>query len=228
MYAPEIPLTAVILGMNLAVFVYMLAMGVPQGHPTGAQGLRFGADFGPLTLTSQPWRLLTSNYLHFGVAHLLTNLYCLWGLGKLTETFYPWRDFALLYTFTGVAGSLLSVWVRPTAVSGGASGAIFGLAGVMLATLRWGRLPVTEASRMSLYKGVLQFAGINLVLGILLRGIDNMGHLGGLLAGGVVGAVMGRRLDMSEGSRNYRVRAWLLLWLALLAGFYGVREFFRR
>ena len=199
------------------VFLAMVASGVSSVNPSVVAMKLWGADFGPLTFGShQMWRLLTSNYLHFGIVHLLLNMWCLWGLGRLTEVLYSTTDYLILYTLTGISGSMLSVTLKPLGVGAGASGAIFGLAGVMLTTLKWGNLPLPPENRSQIYKGVWQFAGINLVFGALAPGVDNVGHLGGFFYGLLIGAVMGKHLEDSVVSRAYRRKAWL--WLILIIG----------
>lgn len=195
----------------------MVASGVSFGNPTGISAVRWGADYGPLTFgAGQMWRLLTSNYIHFGIVHLALNMWCLWGLGRLTEVFYRTPDFVLLYTLTGISGSMLSVTLKPLGISAGASGAIFGLAGVMLTTLKWGKLPLAPENRSQIYKGVWQFAGLNLIFGALAPGVDNLGHLGGFFYGLLIGAVMGKHVEDSAASLAYRRKAWM--WLVLIIG----------
>lgn len=216
--APKFVVTPALVGMNALVFLAMVASGVSFLNPDGFSAVRWGADFGPLTFgSSQRWRLVTSNYVHFGIVHLLLNMWCLWGLGRLTEVFYSSTDYVLLYTLTGVSGSMLSVALKPLGISAGASGAIFGLAGVMLTTLKWGSLPITPEDRSRIYKGVWQFAGLNLIFGAVSPSVDNLGHIGGFVYGLLIGAVMGKHLDDSPASRAYRRKAWL--WLTLGVGF---------
>jgi rhomboid protease GluP len=214
----SLSLTHIIVGVNTALFLLTHFTG-PGGTPDRAgQLLAWGANFGPLTLSTQPWRLLAANYLHFGWVHFLTNMICLWGLGRQAEALFPKRDFFLLYTVTGIAGSLFGVYAHPLSVGAGASGAIFGLAGALLTTLRWGHLPLPDRIRRNAYKAVVEFAGLNLLLGLslgLFLNIDNYAHIGGFLSGGVIGLVMGKRLDPSERSRRYRQAAWLGVLLAL-------------
>jgi rhomboid protease GluP len=216
-FAPRFVVTPVLVAINAAVFIWMVAAGASLASPTPEQVVRFGGDFGPYTLTGDYWRLLTSNYVHIGIVHIALNMWCLWGLGRLTEAFYRPLDYLLLYSFTGIASSLLSVGLKPLRASAGASGAIFGIAGVMLATLKWGDIPVSNEGRKIMLGGVARFAGINLLYGLVGARIDNAGHIGGLIAGLAVGAAMCRRLSSSEDDRNYRRFVWLSLWALLAA-----------
>src|SRR5258708_37895677 len=70
--------TSVIVGMNVAVFVAMVLSGVSPVEPAIAQLLKWGANYAPLTLQGQPWRLLTANYVHNGIIHIALNMWCLW------------------------------------------------------------------------------------------------------------------------------------------------------
>lgn len=215
--------TVLLIGINVLVFLLMVAFGVSLTSPQTGQLIKWGANHGVYTLLyNQYWRLLTSNYVHIGIVHLLLNMYCLWGLGRLLELFYSRKDYFLLYSYTGVAGSMLSVGLHPYITSAGASGAIFGIAGVLLTTLKYGHLPLPEATRKALFRDILRFAGINLVMGIVLVAVDNAGHLGGLLSGLLVGGVLGKHLGGTEESADYRRRAWLLLWLGLALLFWLV------
>lgn len=217
--------TLALIGLSVLVFLLMVAFGASPRAPNTAQLIKWGANNGYYTLLyNQYWRLLSSNYVHIGIIHLVVNMYCLWGLGRLLELFYARKDYVLLYTYTGIAGSLLSVGLHPYVTSAGASGAIFGVAGVLLTTLKYGHLPLPEATRKTLFREILQFAGINLVVGFVLLGVDNAGHLGGLLSGLVVGGALGKHLDPSEASARQRVRRWLLLWLGLSGFFWLVMK----
>lgn len=223
---PALPhgLTLAFLVANCGVFVLMVAMGASFTNPSINDAFAFGASEGFSVLYRlQIWRLWTSNYVHFGIVHLLLNMYCLWGLGRLVEVFYSRKDYVMLYTYTGIAGSVLGVFIHPFSVSAGASGAIFGLAGVLLTTLRYGKLQVPDKARAVLFKEILQFAGINLVLGLFVLQVSNAGHIGGLVAGLLVGWAMGKHLDSSPESARRRWGNWVWLWLALALVFIGFR-----
>lgn len=237
-YSPRIHVSNAIIFANVLIFLAMLLQGamytrsllpiaLPQFWP--AQLAAWGANWGPLTLTHEPWRLLSSNYLHGGLFHLLTNMLCVWGLGRVAEHFYSKADFFLAYTFTGVMGSLFSVFVRPFGSPAvGASGAVFGVAGMLLTTLRRGRVPLPDDARKDMYRQVLQFAGLNLVIGLLLPHVDNMGHAGGLIGGAIVGAVMGKHLDQSHESKRYRSIAWGVMVLVLCLAILGAMRFHQK
>lgn len=188
------PITTTLVAMNVAVYVAMTLSGVSPVAPTLSQVLKWGANWGPLSLGAEPWRMLASNYVHGGIIHIALNMWCLWSLGFLAErVFDPWT-YVLTYTFCGLAGSLASLWWHPMAVGVGASGAIFGLAGALIAALYLGHLPIPRQAMQGTLKSLLTFAGYNLFFGAVARGIDNSAHIGGLLAGLVVGAVLAKHL----------------------------------
>src|SRR5579864_381385 len=99
------PATSAIIGLNIVVFVVMVAKGVSPADPTGAQLLPWGADYGPMALAGQPWRLLTSCFLHAGLLHLGFNMWCLWTLGIFVERFLGRGTYVLAYLLAGIGGS---------------------------------------------------------------------------------------------------------------------------
>ncbi len=149
------------------------------------------------------WRIVTAMFVHVGILHLATNMWCLWNLGLLAEPLMGSFGLFAVYILTGAAGNLLSTfwnWVRPTArrlwraiLSGrrGASGAVFGIAGALIILLKSHRLPVPPHEVRRLRKSVIYFAAINLVIGLSVNfgsgitgiEIDNSAHIGGFLCG---------------------------------------------
>jgi len=219
------PVTRVLVGINIAVFVAMALSGVSLSEPTIAQLLKWGANFGPLSLGSQPWRMLTSNYLHIGLLHILFNMWCLWDLGNLAERIFDRWTYVLTYTVCGLAGSLGSLWWHPLDVGAGASGAIFGLAGALIAALYLGRLPIPKQAVQRTLRSLLMFAGYNLFFGAVGAGIDNSAHLGGLVAGLVLGAVLAKHLTESEEVRkHWRTSVFVVAVLVLLIAFAWVKK----
>lgn len=119
------PVTSAIVAVNVAVFLAMTIRGVSPGMPRPIQLIQWGADYGPLSLTTQPWRILTSNYVHAGILHIGFNMWCLWNLGFLAERVLDRWTYFLTYTACGLAGSIVSLRFHPIAPGVGASGAIF-------------------------------------------------------------------------------------------------------
>jgi rhomboid protease GluP len=188
------PITTTLVGMNVAVYVVMVLMGVPPVSPTSLQLVKWGANWGPLSLGAEPWRMLASNYVHVGIIHIALNMWCLWNLGFLAErVFDPW-SYVLTYTVCGLAGSLASLWWHPLDVGAGASGAIFGLAGALISALYLGHLPISKQAIQGTLKSLLLFAGYNLFFGQAIKVIDNSAHIGGLVAGLAIGAALAKHL----------------------------------
>jgi rhomboid protease GluP len=188
------PITTTLVGMNVAVYLVMVLTGVSPVSPAIPQLLKWGANWGPLSLGAEPWRMLASNYVHGGIIHIALNMWCLWNLGFLAERIFdPWT-YVLTYTACGLAGSLSSLWWHPMAVGVGASGAIFGLAGALIAALYLGHLPISKQAIQGTLKSLLMFAGYNLFFGAAVPGIDNSAHIGGLVAGLALGAVLAKHL----------------------------------
>lgn len=198
------PVVCALLGINLLVFAVMALKGVPVLHPNANQLLHWGANFGPLSLDGQWWRVLTCMFVHIGIVHLALNMWALWEIGVLAEHLYGPRTFLVVYLLSGLAGSIASLARNPMVVSAGASGAIFGIAGALIATLHFGKLPVeTKALRASLVS-LLVFAGYNLAYGFLKGNIDNGAHVGGLLSGLLLGTVLSR--DFLGGGWDWNIR----------------------
>jgi membrane associated rhomboid family serine protease/cytochrome c-type biogenesis protein CcmH/NrfG len=213
------PVTTAILAINVLVFAAMVARGVPILEPNSGQLLNWGADFGPYSLGTQPWRILTSNYLHIGLIHIAVNMWALWQLGRLAERIFGGWAYFLTYTAAGIAGSLLSLLHNPNVPSAGASGAIFGLIGALIAALYLGKLPFPPAARQSLLKNLLWTAGINLYLGAKIPGIDNSGHIGGFVMGLALGAIVGPQLMEPIDKRRRHEALTFFATALLLMGF---------
>jgi len=184
--------TQVIFGINAAVFVGMVLAGISPMQPTGGQLLAWGANFGPYTLSGEWWRLLTSVFLHIGIMHIAFNMWCLWNLGELCETLYGHLTYAVVYLVCGVSGSVASVFWHPAGLSAGASGAIFGLAGALLASIWLGEFNVPRIALRGTLRSLSIFVIVNLGFGFMSGFVDNAAHIGGLVAGFVMGALIAK------------------------------------
>jgi rhomboid protease GluP len=218
------PVTKTLVGINCAVFLVMSLSGASPVQPTPQQLIKWGADWGPLALTMQPWRMLTSNYVHIGIIHIALNMWCLWNLGFLAEVIFDRWTYVLTYTACGIAGSLASLWWHPLSVGAGASGAIFGLAGALIAALYLGKLPIPKAALKGTLKSLLTFAGYNLVFGAVGSFIDNSAHVGGLLMGLAIGALIAPHLTNPEERSRWRVLIFGAAAILLIIGTHYVKK----
>lgn len=219
------PVTTALVAINVAVFAAMTLTGISPMEPTTAQILKWGANWGPLSLGGQAWRMLASNYIHIGIIHIGLNMWCLWNLGNLAERIFDRWTYVLVYTFCGLGGSLASLWWHPLVVGAGASGAIFGLAGALIAALYLGRLPIPKEAMRGTLKSLVTFAGYNLFFGAVGARIDNSAHIGGLVAGLALGALLARHLTSPGEIRDPR-RRWVFVLSAvvLVALFVAVKR----
>jgi len=220
------PWTSGLMAISIGVYAVMCLSGVSPLSPTSRQLLRWGASFGPLTLDFQPWRMLTSTYVHAGLLHLALNMWCLWNLGLLAELVFDPRTYVAVYTACGLAGSLASLWGHSSVVSIGASGAIFGLAGALIAVFRLERRPALQDAFRGTRKSLLSFAGYNLLFGALVPGIDNLAHVGGLVMGFALGTVLVKAVAEAPPERRATRRGLVFAGTALLlfAGFVLIRR----
>lgn len=131
------------------------------------------------------WRLITPVFLHAGVLHIFFNSYILYSLGPNVEQAFGSVRFTLMYLAAGFMATAASFALPPEVRSLGASGAVFGMAGVLLIYLYRRRRSAFVAQYL---RSILFFIGINLVFGFLFPGIDNVAHIGGLIGGMILGA----------------------------------------
>jgi rhomboid protease GluP len=179
-----------------------------------------GGNFGPLTVNGQWWRLISATFLHANPMHLIVNMWALWNVGRLCERLFGRITFALLYICcAGIASITSTVW-NPALVSVGASGAIFGVLGAFLAFyLKPGnRVPAAIARRHWLSASA--FTLFNLISGALQPGVDNAAHVGGLIAGFVLGWILGTPLEVQARSRlplarSFEAAAFVVLSMAM-------------
>ena len=208
------PGTYILLAINIAVFGWMVLHGVSPKDPTTNQLVHYGATNAYLVLSGQWWRLLTATFVHVGLLHIATNMWCLWNLGLLGEPLLGPAGLIAVYLITGVAGNLLSllfnVFHRDGAsVGAGASGAVFGIAGILIVLLSNKKLPIPAFELDRLRRSVIQFAVLNLIIGIganftsIVR-IDNKAHIGGFLSGLALGVPLLPR--MTSGRTRYLQR----------------------
>jgi rhomboid protease GluP len=187
------PLTCSLIGVNFLIFLLLLPEWKSIFGPSEATLIRWGADYGPLTMNGQYWRLLTAMFVHFDLGHGFFNMLALLSLGLLTERAFGKVAFLLGYFGAGLCGSLASQFFHPNEVCMGASGAIFGLVGLLIAPLAMHRLSISPKLLTRPLRDVTLFAAYNIIYGAIYPQINNAAHAGSFLFGIVMGAVFSFR-----------------------------------
>ncbi len=244
------PATYVLVGINLLVFGVMFrfspaidmirhhaGLGVLTAQFDIDTLMRFGASDSVAVLNGQWWRLITSIFVHVTILHIAVNMWCLWNLGLFGEPLLGKQGLVAVYVLTGWAGMMLSlawsVFTRQDALVAGASGAVFGVAGILIVLLSNRRLSLPWKELRGLRRSVIWFAALNLAIGILpdllpessgqqlarlhidtsmLPRVDNSAHLGGFVCGLALGFPLFPR--MTSGKQSYRARQRLVFVLA--------------
>lgn len=229
------PATYTLLALNFLVFLAMLVWGSGPilwagRHHAWAHLLtapfdertlmRFGASDASMVLGGQWWRLVTSMFVHVTLLHILMNMWCLWNLGLFGEPLLGKQGLLWVYVLTGAAGMIASLgWAVLTgttrdAATAGASGAVFGIAGILIVLLSNRKLSLPWEELRDLRRQVIFFAVANLAIGLGpsllaritpgLPRIDNTAHLGGFTCGLALGLPLFPR--MTSGRSSYRTR----------------------
>ena len=194
--AHRVWVTWLLIAINVLVLVLMEMNGGSQRTSTL---IAFGAKVNSLINQGQVWRLFTSMFLHIGLIHLAVNCFSLYNIGTLLERFIGSLRFAVLYVLAGLCGGLASYYFSPQSISAGASGAIFGLLGA-LAVFFYLHRSLFGKTANSMLTNVALVALVNLGLGASIPGIDNWAHVGGLLGGIIVGALISPRYSIAVNS----------------------------
>jgi rhomboid protease GluP len=206
--SPNVPVTISLVAISTLVFIATLFAGAEWLIPVGKMQIAWGSNFGPYTSDGEWWRLFTSLFIHFGIPHLILNMIALIMFGPLVERLYGSVNYLAIYLLTGLAGNLASISWQPGINSAGASGAIFGILGALLAVqLRAGdTFPVVILRPIR--NSTLVFLGLSLYAGFRFKGIDNAAHLGGVATGFLLGLAGARPVT---GASSYSRRDLRLL-----------------
>lgn len=168
--------TRILIGINIIVFILMYVIG--NGSNNIDTLIKFGALQRDLVLSGDYYRLITAGFLHIGLIHLLLNMYALYIIGPQIESFYGRFKFIVIYLFSLLTGSLLSISFL-SGIGAGASGAIFGLLGSLLYFGYHYRIYLGNVIKSQIIPIII----LNLLIGFSISGIDNAAHIGGLIGG---------------------------------------------
>jgi rhomboid protease GluP len=181
--------TSVILDINILVCLVMILSGVNILYPNGIELMEWGANKRFETTHGEWWRLVSSMFVHGGIIHLIFNIYGLAFASAFLEGLIGTKKFAMTYFVSGLVASFASIWWHENTASVGASGAIFGLFGLILSFLVTDMYIQKEMKRTILIM-FGPYVAINLLFGLAGAGIDNAAHLGGLVSGFAIGIIL--------------------------------------
>jgi len=215
-YQNKFPLlTLTLIALNIIIFILQTIYGGSTNHTTL---LKFGAyDYSLIIRNNQYWRLISHTFLHIGISHILLNMTVLYFLGMALEGLYGKYRFLILYFLSGLAGGIASLIFVKGPIGAGASGAIFGLIGVMVAFGIQYRDEIPNRRKKSYGLRLLPFILIDIVLGFIIPGVNIAAHIGGLI-GGFVMAWFFPPMIFSDNPRkeNYAVKSLAILVIGMI------------
>ena len=177
------PVTVTLMIVIGIVYVFEMLAG---GARDTAVLVSMGSIVPDLLARGEYWRLLAAMFLHIGILHLFLNLWALYQLGGVFELLFGSKRFALTYFTSGIVASIASA-LFTRGIAAGASGAIFGILGALIVSIRRSPRFRSAAWSRGLVQQLILWAGINIVFGLSVPGIDNAAHIGGMVAGLILG-----------------------------------------
>lgn len=191
------PITTLLLASFIGLFIMQVLTGVDANNPSTEALIKWGANALPLTMTDDPWRLVSSAFLHIGLMHLLFNGFAMYFFGQIAEPMFGSAKFLALFLLAAIGGNLLNNYVTwqslldgtgQPGLSAGASGGIMGIgAALLIAAL----FKISVNGLVLNLRSLILIMGINLVYGFAVPGIDNAGHIGGAVTGLVIALAIG-------------------------------------
>jgi membrane associated rhomboid family serine protease/Flp pilus assembly protein TadD len=205
-HGPRVYMTPTLIILNVIIFGLMVVRSDPVLKATSSSLVQWGANYGPLTLGGQWWRLVASCFLHLGIVHLVSNMVALAIIGPFMEKLLGNVAYLTLYLMAGIAGSAASLALYPFVISAGASANIMGLYGALVAVFIRCReaVPGEKWARQS--KVMAAFIGFCLLYGLFSPevDVDIAGHFGGLLSGFVLGLCLAQRVPQKAVGHRWR------------------------
>jgi len=193
--------TPTLVALNLTIFVFMLAGAGALDDP--ATLVSWGGNFAPRTTNGEWWRLVTAMFVHSGMFHLLINIAGLVQVGLILERLLGRVAFAAVYVTAGVFASLVSLSTHPVSVTCGASGAIFGIYGLLIAVSIWGIFrPSTVTLPLKAFKRLGPAAAVFILYNVATDSLP----AGAELVGFVAGFLCGLGLAINVGDRTTPAR----------------------
>lgn len=186
------PVTTLLLISFIGLFVVQVLSGADANNPSTEMLIKWGANALPFTMGDEPWRLVSSAFLHIGLMHLLFNGFAMYFFGQIAEPMFGSTKFLALFLLAAIGGNLLNSYVTwqgildgngQAGLSAGASGGIMGIGAALLVAAFF---KISVNGLMLNLRSLLFIMGINLVYGFAVPGIDNAGHTGGAVTGLII------------------------------------------
>ena len=198
---PRLPtpwVTIVIILLNVGAFVASAAMGTGLMTVDADRLVAVGGSLPALTLGGEPWRIVTAMFLHAGVLHIGMNMLALYSGGRAAESMFGRRSFLAIYVAAGLVGGVATLTKTAMLVTVGASGAIFGVFGAIFAYSIAHRAQLDPEVRAKQMKSMGSFVALNLLIGFTVPAISLAAHVGGFVAGFVIGYIAERGIDITN------------------------------
>lgn len=199
--------TPLLLLINIVVFIGMLVDGTSFLFPNPEKIIEWGANFRTLTLNEEPWRLVTCLFVHIGFIHLIINILILLLVGSTLEPLIGKTKFAIAFLVTGILSSATSSFWNTFSINAGASGAIFGLFGVLIAILTTNN--VTKSIKKPTLILISIYTGLSIIISINV-GIDVVASCVGFLAGTIIGYIYYYGIITNEVKTNYWINGSII------------------
>ena len=186
------PVTTLLLISFIGLFIIQVLTGVDANNPSTEELVKWGANALPFTMDNEPWRLVSSAFLHIGLMHLLFNGFAMYFFGQIAEPMFGSVKFLALFLLAAIGGNLLNnhvTWqsiVDGTGQAGLSAGASGGIMGIGAALLIAALFKISVNGMVLNLKSLVFIMGINLVYGFAVPGIDNAGHIGGAITGFII------------------------------------------
>lgn len=195
-------ITYILIVINIIMFLLTNIVG---NGSTDIKTLSFfGACYSEYIFKGEYFRLITSSFLHANLIHLFCNMYVLYIVGRQMESYLGKMKFLFVYLFSAITGNLLSIYFAPDIVSVGASGAIFGIFGSLLYFGYHYRVFLSTVLKSEIIPIII----FNLLIGMMLPGIDSAAHIGGLVGGIVSTKAVGIKY---KSTKSDKINGWILL-----------------
>jgi len=217
---PKCPITSALVAIN--ILVYAAAWAVQRYWPdVRPPDMVWGAEWGPLTLGGQWWRLCSSTFVHLSVSHLLDNMLALWIFGRRLEPILGRWVFLAFYLICGIAGELVSLNFHLEEFACGASGAVFGIIGGLVGAYCSGRFRLSARSAWGLGFLII-YTAYSIYEGQRTPYVDNAAHIAGLIMGLLLGVTL---IVSSSGSVRLRWSIWASVALILAIAAIALRRY---